>query len=258
MGSITLSSVSKEFPTPSGEPLRVLKDVSFTVGDGTFSAILGPSGCGRSTILNLISGLDRQTSGEILIDGHVLQRGANAAKIGFVFQRPLLLDWRTVVENVLLPLERNGQDTATNKKRVGDYLDLMGLGGFEDYYPLGLSGGMQQRVAIARALAIEPDILLMDEPFSGLDELTARVMREELIRIWRETGKTIVFVTHSIRESVFLSQQILIVSNKPATILKSVDIDMPYPREYGDEQLFRMERDLTRDFLEMNADTFGK
>jgi len=210
-----------------------------------FSSLLGPSGCGKSTILNLIAKLDRHTSGDILVNGN---------KIGFVFQQPRLLNWRTVTDNVALPLERDNSDKRGRRELAVKYLDLVGLSGFENYYPLQLSGGMQQRVAIARALVIDPDILLMDEPFSGLDEFTARKLRQELIRIWRETGKTIVFVTHSISEAVFLSEQILIVSQKPATIFKRVTVDVPYPREYGDLRLFEIETSLTRDFLEMNSE----
>ena len=210
-----------------------------------FSSLLGPSGCGKSTILNLIAKLDRHTSGDISVNGD---------KIGFVFQQPRLLNWRTVTDNVALPLERDNSDKRGRRELAVKYLDLVGLSGFENYYPLQLSGGMQQRVAIARALVIDPDILLMDEPFSGLDEFTARKLRQELIRIWRETGKTIVFVTHSISEAVFLSEQILIVSQKPATIFKRVTVDVPYPREYGDLRLFEIETSLTRDFLEMNSE----
>jgi len=210
-----------------------------------FSSLLGPSGCGKSTILNLIAKLDRHTSGDISVTGD---------KIGFVFQQPRLLNWRTVTDNVALPLERDNSDKRGARELAVKYLGLVGLSGFENYYPLQLSGGMQQRVAIARALVIDPDILLMDEPFSGLDEFTARKLRQELIRIWRETGKTIVFVTHSISEAVFLSEQILIVSQKPATIFKRVTVDVPYPREYGDLRLFEIETSLTRDFLEMNSE----
>jgi NitT/TauT family transport system ATP-binding protein len=231
----------------------VLQGIDFTVEAGSFNALLGPSGCGKSTILNLIAGLDVCTSGEILFDGRTLAPGSARPEFGFVFQRPLLLNWRTVSANVMLPLERTEPDPAVRLERAGRYLDLVGLGGFEGYYPLQLSGGMQQRVAIARALAVEPDVLLMDEPFSGLDEFTARKLREELLQIWTRTRKTILFVTHSIAESVFLSQQILIVSQKPATILKRVSVELPYPREYGDVRLFEIERDLTRDFLAMNA-----
>jgi NitT/TauT family transport system ATP-binding protein len=250
---ISLRKVCREYPRPDGTTLQVLQGIDFTVDAGSFNAILGPSGCGKSTILNLVAGLDRCTSGEILFDGRTVAPGSSRPEIGFVFQRPLLLNWRTVSENVVLPLERTEPDPAVRLERARRYLDLVGLGGFEGYYPLQLSGGMQQRVAIARALAVEPDVLLMDEPFSGLDEFTARKLREELLQIWARTRKTILFVTHSIAESVFLSQQILIVSQKPATILKRVSVELPYPREYGDVRLFEIERDLTRDFLSMNA-----
>ena len=242
---IALKEVRKEYLQPNGERLRVLENITFEIARGMFSSLLGPSGCGKSTILNLIAKLDRHTSGDISVNGD---------KIGFVFQQPRLLNWRTVTDNVALPLERDNSDKRGRRELAVKYLGLVGLSGFENYYPLQLSGGMQQRVAIARALVIDPDILLMDEPFSGLDEFTARKLRQELIRIWRETGKTIVFVTHSISEAVFLSEQILIVSQKPATIFKRVTVDVPYPREYGDLRLFEIETSLTRDFLEMNSE----
>jgi len=242
---IALKEVRKEYLQPNGERLRVLENITFEIAKGMFSSLLGPSGCGKSTILNLIAKLDRHTSGDISVNGD---------KIGFVFQQPRLLNWRTVTDNVALPLERDNSDKRGRRELAVKYLGLVGLSGFENYYPLQLSGGMQQRVAIARALVIDPDILLMDEPFSGLDEFTARKLRQELIRIWRETGKTIVFVTHSISEAVFLSEQILIVSQKPATIFKRVTVDVPYPREYGDLRLFEIETSLTRDFLEMNSE----
>ena len=242
---IALKEVRKEYLQPNGERLRVLENITFEIAKGMFSSLLGPSGCGKSTILNLIAKLDRHTSGDISV---------NRDKIGFVFQQPRLLNWRTVTDNVALPLERDSSDKRGRRELAVKYLGLVGLSGFENYYPLQLSGGMQQRVAIARALVIDPDILLMDEPFSGLDEFTARKLRQELIRIWRETGKTIVFVTHSISEAVFLSEQILIVSQKPATIFKRVTVDVPYPREYGDLRLFEIETSLTRDFLEMNSE----
>jgi NitT/TauT family transport system ATP-binding protein len=243
LGGIVFRNVCKDFARPDGKRLHVLKDLTFELASGTFNSILGPSGCGKSTILNLIAGLDRPASGNVATDGK---------RIGFVFQQPRLLNWRTVAENVVLPLEQGVLDRNARRDLARSYLELVGLAGCEDYYPLQLSGGMQQRVAIARALVIDPGILLMDEPFSGLDEWTARKLRQELIRIWRQTGKTIVFVTHSISESVFLSQQILVVSQKPATIFKRVPIDLPYPREYTDLRLFEIETDLTKSFLGMD------
>jgi ABC-type nitrate/sulfonate/bicarbonate transport system ATPase subunit len=244
VGAIKLTNVAKQHALANGERLRVLEDISFEAGDHSFTSILGPSGCGKSTILNLIAGLDNHSSGQISIDGR---------RVGFVFQQPRLLNWRTVAQNVTLPLEQQKLGSHPMQERARLYLSLVGLDGYADYYPLQLSGGMQQRVAIARALAIEPDILLMDEPFSGLDEITARNLRQELIRIWQETQKTILFVTHSISEAVFLSQQILIVSAKPARIFKRTTVEMPYPREYGDLRLFEIETQLTKDFLGMGA-----
>jgi ABC-type nitrate/sulfonate/bicarbonate transport system ATPase subunit len=244
VGAITLTNVTKEFAMPDGRRLRVLENITFSAEGRSFTSILGPSGCGKSTILNLVAKLDNHFSGTVSIGG---------ARTGFVFQQPRLLNWRTVAENVVLPLEGHDLDKKAIRAVAQQYLNLVGLAGYEDYYPLQLSGGMQQRVAIARALAIDPDILLMDEPFSGLDEITARKLRQELIRIWQETGKTILFVTHGISEAVFLSEQILIVSAKPATIFKRVAIDLPYPREYGDIRLFELETQLTRDFLGMES-----
>jgi ABC-type nitrate/sulfonate/bicarbonate transport system ATPase subunit len=246
VGAIKLTNVAKDHTLARGERLRVLDDITFETADRSFTSILGPSGCGKSTILNLIAGLDNHSAGQISIDG---------TRIGFVFQQPRLLNWRTVAGNVVLPLEQQYSEKNLKRDAATRYLKLVGLAGYEHYYPLQLSGGMQQRVAIARALAIDPDILLMDEPFSGLDEITARKLRQELLRIWQETGKTILFVTHSISESVFLSQQILIVSPKPARIFKRITIDLPYPREYGDLRLFEIETQLTKDFLGMDAGT---
>ncbi len=248
MSSISLRGVSKTFPRPDGTALDVLGGVSFEAPDGSFSAILGPSGCGKSTILGLIAGLDHPTSGAILVDGRPVT-GA-APRIGLVFQRPRLLQWRRLGDNVMLPIERE-YSRDERESRARRYLALVGLEGYEDYYPAQLSGGMQQRAAIARALAIEPDILLMDEPFSGLDEMTARRMREELVRVWRETGKTIVFVTHSIGEAVFLSQQVLMICAKPAAVRRTASIDLAYPRAYGDPAMFEIETGLTREFLAM-------
>jgi ABC-type nitrate/sulfonate/bicarbonate transport system ATPase subunit len=252
MSTIKLKQVSKQFQRPDGTVLQVLDNINFSISDQSFNAILGPSGCGKSTILNLVAGLDPCSSGTITINDQKMGQGSARPRIGFVFQRPRLLNWRTVLDNILLPLESDRRSRQTRLELADRYLQLVGLDGFADYYPLQLSGGMQQRVAIARALVIDPDILLMDEPFSGLDELTARKMRKELIRIWQQAKQTIIFVTHSISEAVFLSQQVLIVSSKPATVFKTIHIDQPYPRQYGDLKLFEIETELTNDFLGMD------
>ena len=252
MGKITVQNLGKIPQAPTGAPLEVIKNLSFELDSGTFTSILGPSGCGKSTLLNLLAGLDDLTDGRILIGGKTIQENHNL-NIGFVFQDPRLLNWRTVKKNVMLPLERKKMDRAHMGELVQEKIDLTELSGYEDYYPLQLSGGMQQRVSIARALVTDPDILLMDEPFSGLDEITARKMRRELLRIWQETRKTIVFVTHDISESVFLSQLILIVTQKPCTISSRIEVNVPYPREYGDDRLFEIEKLTLREFLKMDG-----
>lgn len=243
METISLRNVAREYRLPNGDRLKVLDRISFEIAGGTFNSIVGPSGCGKSTLLGLIAGLDQPTSGEIYL-------GARRPHVGFVFQQPRLLNWRTVANNVTMPLEHTPLSKAERLDRAHYYLKLVGLAGYENYYPLQLSGGMQQRASIARALAIDPDVLLMDEPFSGLDEWTARSLREELTRIWQETQKTIVFVTHSIGEAIFLSQQILIVTPKPATILRCVPIELPYPRRYEDLRLFELQSHLTKECLD--------
>jgi len=241
--TITLRDVVKDYPLPGGARLKVLDRVSFEIAGGTFNSIVGPSGCGKSTLLSLIAGLDEPTSGSISV-------GGGRPRIGFVFQQSRLLNWRTILDNVALPLEQTSLNRSERQDRSRHYLQRVGLEGYEQYFPLQLSGGMQQRASIARALAIDPDVLLMDEPFSGLDEWTARRLREELIRIWQETQKTVVFVTHSIGEAVFLSQQVVIVSPKPATIFKRVPVALGYPRRYDDLALFELQTDLTKDCLE--------
>ena len=252
MAKITVKNLCKSFRAPNGAPLEVIRNLSFELEGGTFTAILGPSGCGKSTLLNLLAGMDDPTEGRVLMDGKPIQDD-RTLHIGFVFQEPRLLNWRTVKRNIMLPLEREKTERAQMEDRVRSKIELTGLAGYEDYYPLQLSGGMQQRVAIARALVTDPDILLMDEPFSSLDEITARKMRGELLRIWQETGKTVVFVTHDIAESVFLSQLILIVTQKPCTISSRVEVAVPYPRRYGDDPLFEIEKCALREFLKMDG-----
>ncbi len=251
MKKITVRDLTKHFIRPDGSRLDVIGGLSFEVGEGEFISILGPSGCGKSTLLNILGGLDHLSGGEILVGDRSFSGSANGVKLGFVFQQPRLLNWRSIIQNVRLPLEHGSLSREEQGQLAQRYLELVKLKGFEDYFPQQLSGGMQQRVAIARALVIEPEVLLMDEPFSSLDELSARKMRAELIRIWRETGKTIIFVTHDINEAVYLSNRLLIVTERPARIYDSLRVDVSYPRDYDDDRLFEMSKKVNRLFLKM-------
>lgn len=248
---ITVENLAKEFSRADGTALSVIGGLTFDVKDGEFVSILGPSGCGKSTLLSILAGLERPTSGEIRLDGKPLGPNSNGMRLGFVFQQPRLLNWRSVRRNVMLPLERGSLSKEEQQALSGRYLDLVRLNGFEDYFPLQLSGGMQQRVAIARALVVEPDVLLMDEPFSSLDEITARKMRAELNRIWQETKKTIIFVTHDISEAVFLSNRLLVVTERPTRVFDTMAIDVGYPRDYDDDRLFELTKKVGRIFLHM-------
>jgi ABC-type nitrate/sulfonate/bicarbonate transport system ATPase subunit len=249
---LVIDNVRKQFPRRGEPPLTVIDGLNVAVEHGSLLSILGPSGCGKSTLLNMINGLDDVTSGRILINGHTVSvRSRSAVRIGVVFQEPRLLPWRTVRDNVRLPLDELDVPRAEADRRVQRYLDLVGLGEFGDYYPLRLSGGMQQRVSLARGLAIEPDLLLADEPFSALDEITARKLRQEFTDIWRATGRTVLFVTHNIREAVFLSTRMLVVTARPCTTHMDIAIDVPYPRVPEDDRLFEIEKQVTRDFIRM-------
>jgi NitT/TauT family transport system ATP-binding protein len=249
---LSIENLSKEFTREGQPPLRVIEDLNVRVEDGALLSILGPSGCGKSTLLNIINGLDDATSGQIVINGTpISRRSRSAVKIGVVFQDPRLLNWRTVRDNVRLPLDEMKVPRAEADQRVDRYLDLVGLSEFAGSYPLRLSGGMRQRVSLARGLAIEPDLLLADEPFSALDEITARKLRLEFVRIWQATGRTIIFVTHNIREAVFLSTRMLVVTARPAMTHLDLPIDIPHPRTPEDDRLFEIEKEVTRDFIRM-------
>jgi NitT/TauT family transport system ATP-binding protein len=249
---LLIDDVRKAFERPGQEPLEVIDGLSVSVSDGALLSILGPSGCGKSTLLNLINGLDDVSGGRISIKGQAISvKSRSNVKIGVVFQDPRLLNWRTVRENVRLPLDALKIPKAEANERIDRYLDLVGLADFADYFPLRLSGGMQQRVALARGLVIEPDLLLADEPFSALDEITARRLRQEFVRIWQATGRTVVFVTHNIREAVFLSTRMLVVTTRPSSVYLDLPIDVPHPREPEDDRLFEIEKRVTRDFVRM-------
>lgn len=201
---------------------------STSVARGEFVSILGPSGCGKSTLLKVAAGLLSPSAGIAELDGKAIT-GPNKG-VGMVFQQPTLLPWQTVLQNVLLPIRTLGLDIRQGTERARALLKLAGLEKFENYYPHELSGGMQQRVGIARGLVHEPSLLLMDEPFAALDALTRETMMVELQRIWMETRKSVIFITHSIQEAVFLSSRVLVLSQRPAHLLKDITIDLPFPR----------------------------
>ena len=209
-------------------PLEALKHVSFRVNVGEFLCIVGPSGCGKSTLLRILGGLVKPTSGKVSIEGELLT--VPRRQIGFVFQKANLMPWRTVLRNIAMPLEIKGLKTKEASQLAGELLKLVGLEGFEDAYPHELSGGMEQRVAIARALIHDPTILLLDEPFCSLDALTREHMNLELLRIWQARRKTVVMVTHSIQEAVFLADRILVMSSQPGRIKTTISVSLQRPR----------------------------
>ena len=226
---ISLHDVSLTYNTLKGESVHALERITLNVEDGQFVSIIGPSGCGKSTVLKVIGGLLDADSGKATVDGGSPAEARKKARFGFVFQNPVLLPWKTAIENTVLPLKiLKRLDDASSKAH--DLLKLVGLSGFENKYPKELSGGMQQRVAIARALVFDPPVLLMDEPFGALDEITRDRLNVDMLRIWRETHRTITFVTHSIPEAVFLSQRVVVLSKAPAIVKSIIDIPLPYPR----------------------------
>jgi NitT/TauT family transport system ATP-binding protein len=210
--------------------VEALEDVSFSVDQQRFVSIIGPSGCGKSTLLKLVAGLLPATGGQILINGRTPDQARGARSAGFVFQTPVLFPWRTILENVALLLEVEGRSRHERLAIAREYLELVGLSGFEQHLPRQLSGGMQQRVSIARALSMDPSLLLMDEPFGALDAITRDRMAVELLRIWEKRQKTVLFVTHSISEAVLLSDAVLVMSARPGRIIARYDIDLPRPR----------------------------
>jgi len=237
---LAAQGIYKTFPSRDGE-VRALRDVSLTVSEGEFVSLVGPSGCGKSTLLRILGGLLEPDNGAVHIDGQTLTQPRR--EIGFVFQDPTLMPWRTVLKNVTLPLEVQGKNGDKHRSRAMELLGLVGLLGFEGLYPYELSGGMQQRVAIARALVYEPSILLMDEPFGSLDAITRNQMNVELLRIWRATGKTILMVTHTIQEAIFLADRVFIMSSRPGHIQSRLEVGLPRPRDtdiYVNEEFSRL------------------
>ena len=210
--------------------VTALQEIDLDVGRGEFVSLIGPSGCGKSTLLRIVGDIIPPSSGEVTVNGKPARRARLDRDYGIVFQSPVLYDWRTVAKNIALPLEMLRWDRKRRADRVREMLELVDLTAFESHHPWQLSGGMQQRVSIARALSFDPALLLMDEPFGALDEMTRERLNMELLRIWAELGSTIVFVTHSISEAVFLSTRVVVMSARPGRMAGIVEVDLPQPR----------------------------
>ena len=225
---LEVRNVTKAYISEEGE-IKALEDINLDVKPGEFLCIIGPSGCGKTTLLRMIAGLEYPTSGEIILDGKEV-KGPSSDR-GMVFQEFSLFPWRTVLKNVEFGLQMRNIKSKERHAIAERYIELVGLRGFEKHYPYELSGGMKQRVAIARALATEPSILLMDEPFGSVDAQTRNILQEELLQIWKRTEKTIIFVTHSVDEAVYLADRVVVMSARPGRIVECIDIDIERPRK---------------------------
>jgi NitT/TauT family transport system ATP-binding protein len=232
--NISINDLSVRYRT-KGSAVTALEHISLDIPCNSFVSIVGPSGCGKTTLLKVLSGVLRPSSGEVKFDSKSLAEADLSGKIGYVFQRPLLLPWRTAIENVALTLEVAKKDVGREERlaEARKWLELVGLAGFEDRLPNELSGGMQQRVSLCRALAFRPPILMMDEPFAALDEITRETMQEELLRLWSITESSVIFITHSISEAVLLSERIVVMSARPGKVDEIIDV--PFARPRGEE-----------------------
>jgi NitT/TauT family transport system ATP-binding protein len=224
---VALAGVTKQF---GKDGVTALQEVDLEIRPGEFISLIGPSGCGKSTLLRVVGDLIQPTSGTVEVNGKTAARARADRDYGIVFQDAVLFEWRTVAKNIGLPLELAGWSRERRRERVQEMLELVELTGFESHHPWQLSGGMQQRVSIARALSFDPALLLMDEPFGALDEMTRERLNLELLRIWQASGSTVIFVTHSISEAVFLSTRVVVMSPRPGRITGIVEIDLPQPR----------------------------
>lgn len=231
---ISLEGVTKRFITRAGDSVLALDKVALDIGRDQFVTLVGPSGCGKSTLLKIVSGIIPPTEGRVRLGGEVLERPSR--KIGMVFQRPVLLPWRSVLDNVLFPIEMLGWPVARYREEALRLIQLVGLQGFEKALPNELSGGMQQRVSICRALIYDPQVLMMDEPFGALDAMTREDLSVELLRIWTERKKTVLFVTHSINESVLLADRVIIMTARPGRVVMDLPVDLPRPRTLETER----------------------
>jgi len=242
MGDLVIKNLNQSFPRDDGSRLVVLENLSLDVKDKEFVCILGSSGCGKTTLLRMIAGLDNAESGSVVLDGEEI-RGPNP-KVGMVFQEYSLFPWRTVIDNIAFGLEMRGIPKEERHRVAEEYLELVNLSQFRDSYPSELSGGMRQRVAVARALALDPVVLLMDEPFGALDAQTRNKLQIELLEIWEKTKKTVVFITHSVDEAVFLADRIVVMTPRPGRICQIFEIPLPRPRDRTSPMFAEIRREV--------------
>jgi NitT/TauT family transport system ATP-binding protein len=244
MSGVTIRDLSKAFPKEDGTATQALAGVNLEISDEEFICLVGPSGCGKTTLLRIIAGLETATTGDVTVDGRAVT--GPDPKRGMVFQEYSLFPWRRVIDNVAFGLEMKGVAKEERRRTADDYRELVGLSQCRDAYPYELSGGMRQRVAIARALANDPDVLLMDEPFGALDAQTRNRMQKELLSLWEQTKKTIVFVTHSVDEAVYLSDRIVVLSPRPGSIREIIDIPWSRPRDRTSAEFAEVRRRVLR------------
>ena len=227
------------------KPITILEDIDFSVKQGSFVCILGPSGCGKSTLFNIIAGLISPDSGNIYLDGKAITN--KTGLVGYMFQKDLLLPWRSVLENITLGTEVKGRNKAESKERAMSYIQKYGLAGFEHYYPKYLSGGMRQRAAFLRTMMLDNEVMLLDEPFGALDAQTRLAMQEWLHEVWRDSKKTIIFITHDVDESLFLAEDVLVLSHRPSSIMRSIHVPLPEKRSYemmGQIEILKLRTEL--------------
>lgn len=238
---LRLDRVSKEFNTVDGQIISALQEINLKVTKGEFLSIIGPSGCGKTSLLRIIAGLEATSGGEVFFGNGMDPEGG--PNIGFIFQEFALLPWRTVLENIEFGLEIRGIRKAERIEKALEYIKVIELEGFEKKYPKELSGGMKQRVAIARSMICNPKILLMDEPFGSLDAQTRFTMEQFLVRIWKKTGKTIIFVTHNVDEAVFLGQRVIVMSSRPGRIISEAKVELEFPRDIHCQEFIRIRKE---------------